>query len=171
MTMQQPITKYILGFLLFTIWGVVAYKVYSKANSNTNIELSIPSIKQNHNAKSSQPFTLLVNYRDPFLDDQIARPKVARQTPPPSHVNRKPQRLIQKEKASAIKAVQFPDIKYKGNIRTKAGRAAALVNIQGAFINWGEGEQYMQMKLEKIYTDSIKIAYKGAAKTIGKHSK
>ncbi|MBK8562385.1 MAG: hypothetical protein IPN76_03325 [Saprospiraceae bacterium] len=62
--------------------------------------------------------------------------------------------------------VAFPAIGYKGNVKLKSGRMAAILSIGGSISNIGVGEKLEEVTLLEIYEDSILVRFQKAEKII-----
>ncbi|MEL6863594.1 MAG: hypothetical protein AAFP19_04205 [Bacteroidota bacterium] len=164
--MKKQSTKYFLGLALFAVWGLVGYRLYTKLYKSNQAYLLPPPIEISDAPATDDSFTLSLDYRDPFLDKKLSRPKAVQVKQVAKKVNVPP-----KPKAKTpIKTVEFPDMQYKGNIALKDGRQVALVSINGEIVNLGLGESYEQVALMEIEQDSIQIGYRGEVMMVAKFS-
>jgi hypothetical protein len=121
---------YVLLPLNLLIWGYMAYKIYAALHEEeapvTETLLPQPKVKPTDNTA----YTLKLNYKDPFLKQEIKPGKRAyaaaiapAQAPPAA----KPKAPVLKDTAPA------PDIKYIGMIENKTnGSMAAMVLVNGS---------------------------------------
>ena len=160
--MENKNVKYLLAFAVLAIWGLLGYRIYQKLNPGN--DFFIPPPQEIFTAVTqTDSFTLLVNYRDPFLGTKLRVPEVPVAHTPPA--TRRASTVIPKP-VSPPQVKPFPQIQYKGLIALKTGRKAALVNIDGKTMNWGWGESYRELTLLNIYEDSIRVRYGKAEKVI-----
>ncbi len=160
--MKPNQTKYLLGIALIAIWGLLGMRVYSKyAKQNHPIQLATTTMTPSVIAEV-QPFQLTgESYRDPFLDDKLKKNRPTVATSARRNISAaKPKRL------KKTKPVLFPAIAYKGHIVLQTGRQAAVLKIGAELVNLGLGNTRAEVRLLKLYPDSIRVAYQGLEKTI-----
>ena len=178
--MEGKKVKYLLGLLLLGVWGILGYRIYQKrnpevytfeANAKAIALESIPEVK---------PFQLDLDYQNPFLKAGIKEVKISRYSKPMATSSNFVSSRRRRVEASSValrkkmevkakpKKVVFPKISYKGNLKLKTGRQAALLSINGKTMNLGRGEQFEGLELVHIYEDSIQLKYESKMKTIEK---
>ena len=110
-------------------------------------------------------FTILANYRDPFLDHSY-RPILQRTGE--DHAMEHKSGLTPKSKpAPEI----IPDIKYFGLIANpKSKRKVGLFKMSKQDLLLKEGESFNDLKITKLFNDSVMITYHKSKKTIKKNS-
>lgn len=164
--MEKQGTKYILGIALVAIWGLLAYRIYQKMNPDNSFFIPPANSFVLEDKTSIDSFKLLVNYRDPFLEDRLQLPQKEKIKPRRQiNVPVPPQQNIEVKKKAPV---QFPEINYKGSIYLKSGRKAALLTIDRQIMNLGLGESYNEIYLMKIHEDSIRLRFSGEERTFMK---
>lgn len=160
--MEQKNTKYLLALALFSIWGLLGFRIYNKMNPPQLHLVDHEIIVDQTNILEKDSFTLLVNYPDPFLTGKLkAKIPVSMAAIPRKAIPQAPRKSLPQKKQKIV----FPKLSYKGNVKLKNGRNAALVNIEGQIMNLGLGEQYKKISLVQIFEDSIQITFNGHPKT------
>lgn len=161
-TMKPNQTKYLLGIALIAIWGLLGMRVYSKYDKqNHPIQLAATSTASIA-ITESQPFQLTeASYRDPFLDNKLKKTKSKSASSGTRNISTSQPKRLKKSKP-----VKFPTIAYKGHIVLKTGRQAAVLKVGAELINLGIGNDFAEVRLLKLYPDSIRVSYQGVEKTI-----
>jgi len=161
--MKIQTTKPFLAIALLGVWGLVGYQLYQKFGPKEDFIPTHHQSYQQTEVQLAESFKLLVNYRDPFLEERLKR-KTAMSSAPLT-VNVAPRKA-----ATPAKKPVFPKVLYKGNIKMDNGREVALVNINGKTVHLAEQEKHQELKMIQIYEDSIKMNFQGVDKVIPKFS-
>lgn len=157
--MKNKKTLYILLPLVAVIWGIIFYRIFSGV-SNKN---DAPGLKQTFFndtsvAVAADTFTLIADYRDPFLgrlpSSEKPQIRVASQ-PRPAPVPLPP--------------TQWPAISYSGLVKNqKSNKLVALVNINNQGSLMAPGQVLNEVTLLKVFKDSIEVQYRGEKKIVRK---
>lgn len=156
--MQQKLLKYLLLAGVAIIWGTVLYRILN--NIDNNPDTSQPLVKKltftDKDSSSYQPYSLLVNYDDPFgADDEIADP-----TTQTDIVIKETNTLLSKKSDAKMK----PDIgfiKYKGIISNSiTKKKAAIISINGKDELARVNKVVNNIKINAIKKDRIQVTYK-----------
>jgi len=100
-------------------------------------------------------FSIVANYRDPFLGRIITEPKLA------------PKKIVTKPKV--VIPVRWPLITYGGMIKNnKSEKVVAIVNINRKSNLMNLGDVVSEVELLEIHSDSIKVKFSGIKKYITK---
>lgn len=168
--MENNKTKYLLGLMLALVWGLVSYRVYDKYFAKKDNTLSVvPTIFEEKAKAKQDSFALLLNYQDPFKYTEIhSEERPVFQTSSFANAYRYPSVPVEVTKPEVKQAASiiFPEIVYKGNIKSKLGRVIALVSIDGSVTNLAVNDAWKEIQMTSIYDDSIKVFYKNTYKTI-----
>ena len=168
--MKNKKSIYLLLPLTLLIWGIIGYRIYQsiKPEDSYAQATSFPTFTALTNDQTPDTFTLINNYRDPFLS--AAPPPV---TKPVAQVHRpasKPQIIKKVEKPKPPKKqpkVRWPKIAYKGSFKNKgSSRQLALVNINQTEHFLGINDTASKVRLLNIWRDSIKVKCQHEYKTI-----
>ena len=144
----------IAGSLL--VWGLVFYKVFSYIGGGDGSTVTnIPSIAAPPVLEKEEEYTLLLNYRDPFLgktETGIEKSNIGS--------------AVKKKKMAKIKEpgkpIDVSFISYAGMITNPSTkRKVALITIKGRQSMVAEVEVLDDVKFIKNYRDSIQISYLG----------
>lgn len=148
--MSKNTKTYILLTLVLVIWGIIGYKVISAFSPDPEPTTAMGPVDfKPKNRVQKDTFSLLADYRDPFLGTwNTARKK--------------------KEQPQARKqSVQFPAIAYTGLVSgTQTKDHIYFVTIGGNQYLMKKGNQQDGVTLISGTSNNIKVAYKGAVKTI-----
>ncbi|MEL6636635.1 MAG: hypothetical protein AAFR05_07780 [Bacteroidota bacterium] len=161
--MDNKNVKYLLALAVCAIWGLLGYRIYQKLQPKSDFFL--PPAPITFVAEGQQDsFTLLVNYRDPFLGGKLRAPEAA-PAAAPSPANTQVSTRIPRP-VNPRQNRPFPQVIYKGLIDLKDGRKVALTTAKSKTFNWETGETFAEMTLLAIYEDSIRIKFQESEKTI-----
>ncbi len=151
------------------VWGYVFFNYFYTSNHNVQNSTYVPI---QINIEELEDFELALDYKDPFLSNNIGKKKNISFAPPKiSTVNvAVPKSMIdmQKDKNEVKnkKPVVFPNITYKGFVDGNHSSKSALVQIDNKSHQWELGKSIMDMRLHEIALDSIRIYKEGTFKTI-----
>ena len=106
-------------------------------------------------------FSLMANYRDPFLGKIATRKVKSNKAPSNPRIRVAPKRPKAK--------TNWPKLAYNGLIKKQASNETlALIQINGKSAIMKIGETLDKVKLLKIYPDSIKVKFEGLTKHVRK---
>jgi hypothetical protein len=161
--MEKNKTKYWLTVAMLGVWGLVAYRFYQRASPNNGVQTPTALPKMSGTAAEKDSFSLLLTYGNPFASSDAPKRTTENNSNAPS-------------KGTAVRTppevkpeppmVAFPAIGYKGNVKLKSGRMAAILSIGGSISNIGVGEKLEEVTLLEIYEDSIRVRFQKAEKII-----
>ena len=161
--MKNKKLTYILIPAVIIIWGAIAFKIIGslkKTDSGSN--LSLQSAMNVKTDTSDIRFTLIADYRDPFLSVQKRTPVVSNTT---TIQQPKPTRSIQRRSIARRSRVRWPAVEYGGVIRNKKSSSlTGLVKINNNDYLMSEGMIIEEIELLKIYEDSIQLKYNDETK-------
>ena len=134
--------------MLVVIWGGIAYQISSFGSSDvtTHSRGNLP-VSRKENTKPDT-FSILANYRDPFLGKPIEE--------------RKPESASKKmPKPVEIKvALPWPKITYGGVIKNqKSSKQLYLVQVNGNDNIIKEGDVVEEVQITKAWKDSIQVVF------------
>lgn len=145
--------NYILLPAVLLIWGGVIYTAidgFSSNDDNFIANQSLPKVEMEE--VTNDTFTLLVNYRDPFL----------RRIYSATNANNLPKQNVKKvkKKIENIPTVNWSFIAYQGRIKNQeTGKHVGMLSINGKDYLINEGESIEEVKLVQLLEDSIKVSY------------
>lgn len=161
MMKDNKYAPYILGPLVFIVWGLVFYKIY-QAVYGGNASYTAPNfgvLPIYETVQKDSGYVLLVDYVDPFLGKSIGRTlSTPRAVEPRSRVSRP---LVVPRAAPTPKppVATFPKIVYQG-YQVMEGDTIALLKINGRFYPIARaGEIYQGVGIQAIYGDSIRLSF------------
>lgn len=149
--MKNKKVTYFLLLAVLLVWGLIFYRAYESVSGDTN---DLPNRQRTVPAPDPytqilDTFTLLANYRDPFLGLM----------PEAKTGNRKQEPRIAAEKSTPT---DWSFISYKGTIHNRKQRKRiAIFSIHGKEVLIPEGGSSEGITFLKNYPDSVKIAFEG----------
>ena len=145
---KQAKTYLLLGFVL-VIWGIIGFKVVGTLSPKLNpVVVSEPIFKTTKPVKKRDTFSLIADYRDPFLGT-LPTPK-------------KPSKPIAKKKP-VVKRM----IVYSGSVsQSSSGNTLYFVSIDGKQHVMSPKEEVDNVKLLGGNAGHIKVRYNGIVETI-----
>ncbi len=150
--MQKKSTTYFLVVMLISVWGIIAYKIFSgTSGKNTAVTNSI-QYKTFDFKHKQDTFSIVANYRDPFLGTLPKRKKY------------KNKRFHTPQKTPVI----WPDITYNGALFPKKAEASFLIDINRKGYLLKRNQSRENVKLIKGNKNYIIVRYKGELKKIEK---
>ena len=152
--MQKKSTTYFLVSVVVIIWGIVSYKIFAGIPEENISRLKTENFTAYNFEKKHETFIIQANYRDPFLGT-LPKTRKKRST---------------KNRFKAPKKVEliWPDIKYKGAIIPKEGKASFMINIDNKGYLIKKNEIKRDIKLIRGNKEYILVKYKGRTKKIEK---
>jgi hypothetical protein len=159
---NKPLT-YLLIVSVAAVWGIIFYRIFSAGNDEE--EIFRPLVKSQFVNESlddysyKDTFTLVLNYRDPFLSTAIyyVEEKVAQVASKPIVFNAAPKRP----------AINWNIIKYTGFISNPSKKSVvAIMSINGKEYMMKEGELVAGVKILRNLKDSVKVSYQNSTRFI-----
>lgn len=154
---------YVLLPLLVIIWGLIFYRIFSSLNSSDE-KYKLQTSKNIFSSKDnavSDTFSIVNNYRDPFLGKTIT-----------ADVNKSV--VVQRIKPAPIESVvkqplEWPAIIYGGMIKNqKSNKQFVLLQINGQANVMKQGDVKNGVELLVIFKDSIQVSFKKEIRIIKK---
>lgn len=153
--MKKQNKTYLLLALVIGVWGIIGFKFFSAVNPSndqiaqvTSDEVFIP--KQ---IKERETFTILANYRDPFLGTVQA-----------------PKKKMIKAKTSASKPKKVTptkSIQYTGFITDKTSKQKIFfVSVDGRQQMMSLNDTFQNVKLIRGSKSDIRVRYEGRTQNI-----
>jgi hypothetical protein len=151
---------YILLPLVAVVWGIIIYRIIKYVGQeNTAIaELTLNEIKFEPEKFQNDTFSILANYRDPFLGSaSIERAN----SHSPSRTTSSPAST-----SSLQPKAKTPTIIFKGIVKNKkSDKTIAVLKINDRTKMLAKGQTVDGIQLLNVSRDSIQVAYNGT-KTI-----
>lgn len=150
--MKKQQKTYLLFLLVIIVWSMIGYRMYKSlyvtketfASENFRDSIFIPE-----KIKEREPYSIEVNYRDPFLGKLSVLKKKKKTT----------KKVIKKE------SVVFPSILYHGVVEG-GGVKSYVISINNRQKMLKLRETIESVKLLRAREDKIFISFKGIRKTI-----
>ena len=170
--MKNKKLVYLLVPLVFAIWGIIGYKIWSSLSDDEDVSpLSKPLTASLPIAEltSDQLPTLKLDYPDPFLDRQIAiaqktsgseRPTLSAEVrPTQSGANFRSVKSLPAAPPAPAQIVIWPALEYRGLIENRQkGTKVAMLTINGTDYLLQEGQRQQDITLSRIYPDSVLLS-------------
>lgn len=155
--MQQKQFKYLLLVGVALIWGTVLYRILNNIDTNLNAPQAVHQklILTDKESISYQPYSLMINYTDPFGgDEEIHIPESSADA-----FKKKSNTYLAKIGGNNVK----PDIdfiKYKGIINNSiTQKKAAIISINGRDELARLNKVVNDIKITGIKKDKIQVTY------------
>ncbi|MBP2832825.1 hypothetical protein J8281_11570 [Aquimarina sp. U1-2] len=168
--MNKKILNRVLLVFLVVIWGIVfqkIFKFFGNSSDQEDLAFKIQPIVPPKNNFSKDTFNMSRISRDPFLGKvsfskrkQVASTKVK---VPPTH------QRTNRSKSKIASVASWPKISYHGYVKgVKSTSELILVRVNNTFKKLHEGEYWEDLKIQKVYRDSIIVKRNKVYKTIYK---
>ena len=148
--------------IIILVWGLVFYQLFSYFFSSPTYAREETKIDINIDAIQVDTFSIVADYRDPFLGKKATSNRVAS-----TYVNRinKTNRISPQPPKSTNKP--WPIIKYKGMIKNNnSEKRVGIVNINGKERLVKEGDILNDLKVVSIAKKSIIVSFQKEQKEI-----
>jgi hypothetical protein len=153
---------YLLIPLTLLIWGLIGIRIAGHLNKPVNpSNVNLKSYNDKPEASVRDMKIIAANYSDPFLD----RPLLSQKS------NFNDVSLSRNKTNNNLKKdnLQWPSIRYGGRIVNKKSKSALyLIQVDGKNQIIKNGEVFNNLKLIKVFPDSIIVKLKNHTKTIAK---
>lgn len=150
--------------IVILVWGIVFYQIFSYffsaptfVTEKTETILNVDEIKQD-------TFSIIANYRDPFLGENssINLPKITTSSKSTSTKTQKPAEPKPLEKP-------WPIITYKGMIKNNnSEKKVCIISIDNKEQLVKEGDDINGVKITMIKKESVQVSFQKEQKTITK---
>jgi hypothetical protein len=153
---------YILIPATVFIWGAIAYTVVKQLHySDQGLEENYLPFTSTKADTVTNEYELQANYRDPFRTGNFQSESSKRSRNTSGNVNNRNTTIQQR-------FIYWPGIEYMGVIMNNK-KQVALLCIEGANLLMQEGEERKQVKVLKIYSDSVQLSFQGQNKVFRKN--
>ncbi|OFZ01407.1 MAG: hypothetical protein A2491_19650 [Bacteroidetes bacterium RIFOXYC12_FULL_35_7] len=178
--MKNKKLRYILLPLVLIVWGLVFYKVYEYVKEDPlpiNEQIKKNSKKTHLNTRDT--ILLVADYRDPFLGKIIHQISFENSNEVTNRIyekksssgGEKENLKIKQENKAITKTNNWPTVIYSGIIiNQKNSKKTALLKINNKEKMVSEGEIIDDMKIEKIYPDSLILKLNDGYRNVLKNS-
>jgi hypothetical protein len=160
---------YILGPILLMVWGLVFYKIY-QAVYNEEEAFDVPQYENLpvfEDQQKEDSYTLLVDYKDPFLGKRFNYSSKENTRPRTTNSNARPKVKIVAPKPAVKKTIQkpFPTVVYQG-FQIMNTDTVALLKINTRFYPVArKGDAFQGVQVNEIYKDSIQVQFENQQQT------
>lgn len=143
------------------VWGSIIYQFMYNTNDFETVETSFTVADKSLKTTAVDTASLLLNYRDPFLEKKMNKPSINLSV---NHSD-----IKNSKKISLPAKPPWPELKYNGSIsNNSANNKMALIKINGKDHILKEGESIEGLSINRIHPDSIVLAFMNTSKTIYK---
>ncbi len=131
------------------LWIFIIMKIYNAYYSDEKTDPVELKTTVNEKLKiESDTFSIVANYRDPFLGETTRKPILSQ----------KPKVPEKKKEEKPI--LPWPTVTYGGMIRNqKTNQQLALITVNGNSEVVGPGTSYKEVEVLKIFKDSVQLAF------------
>ena len=143
--MKKKLTLVLLVVLVLFVWGLIGVRIW-KMTKTQEPPRQVETVRD----KAPQvvtPDTLLLNYRDPFLDKQRVEAK----------------RETVSEVRSVAAEMPMPQLAYKGLVRGKDKKIRAIVEVDGEVKTFAVGEQIQGARVVTIDPEFLRLNWRGTS--------
>ncbi len=146
--MKSKKSLYALLAAVIIIWGVIIYRILANVSFSTDVQQSANTVIETVNEQVQlDSFSILANYRDPFLDKYVKKETKTIKT------------TVSKVKKVIVPKVEKTiqpkyNIRYKGIIANKKSALAVLM-IDGKELLMQKNDKYKDLTVLKIAKDSV----------------
>jgi len=160
--MQNRKAVILLLIVTGVVWGLIVYRIIKtvKGSDTKPIQVNYTPSAIPH-AHDSDTFSLIADYRDPFLDylevpkPVYTAPVAVKAPPPPPKPN-----------------IPFPAVSYLGRVKNHdSQKKVAIMMISKSIRNMSEGDKYNDITLVKLMGDSVQVSFFGEKKIITKSAR
>ena len=168
--MKNKKLSYVLAPVVILVWGLIFYKLFFSTNNGIIVaDKTKKQKKVNEYKAENNNFALLVDYRDPFLSGIEQFEENQDLLNQQEQQNNLQQQIKKTPEPKPQKIVLFPNVQYRGMIKNKTDkRTLAVLVFQGKEKLVSSGESYNDVRVKRIYADSLVIVYESVVKTIYK---
>jgi len=150
--------------IVILVWGFVFYQLFSYFFSSPTYSTQQPELKVNIDEIKKDTFSIVADYRDPFLGKKIkfSSPK----TTTNSHSSTpKTKNNIKNKPADK----PWPAIEYKGMIKNNnSEKRVGIVQVNGREYLVKEGDILQEVKFTVIKKELVSVRFQKEQKTISK---
>ena len=161
--MKNKKTTYFLLPIVLAVWGMIGWKVYAAFGGNEKniVASNLPTEKINP-AETSDTTSLVVNYRDPFLDKAVEK-IIPRQSKSNS------QNIIVKQSVPAMQTSAWPKLAYQGLIKKSVGeKATGFLTVDGKSFFVQAKQDLQDVTIGRLWKDSVEVFFEKEKKIIRK---
>lgn len=149
--MKNKKLSWILLPVVLGIWGAIGWQVYAAMKSDDGVLIDDNTTEADTGTTKAVPdtFTLLLDYRDPFLDKPVINTKS-------TSVNNNA--TAQKKTQPVIVSTQWPAITYSGLVRQpNSDRMVGFLSVGGKTHFVKSGDVIEMISVGRITRDSVEI--------------
>lgn len=165
--MKNKGLTYLLGVAVLAIWGIVFYRIFNAVGpDNDPVRMPVREVADFKEEVAQDSFTLIGNYRDPFLGGMAhggyVRPSVQR---PQVQVKNtvKPAPVVKEQEPP----MDWSFISYHGTISNPSNnKKVLLISVNGRQYMATESETIEGVTIVKNFVDSIQVSYQGKTHSI-----
>lgn len=151
--------------LVGLIWLAVAFRFFGSEKEGDNLShLPSTSFALLDSNLQRESFSLLLDYRDPFLDRPADLGMEKQPVSPPS-VPTSP--ILRLEKIQLPQKIDYPKVSYLGGVKSETD-TRGLVQIDGKILQVKKGEEVQEVSILDLNLDQILVQFKDSSWTVRK---
>ena len=143
--MKKKLALVLLVVLVLFVWGLIGVRIW-KMTKTQEPPRQVETVRDKA-PQAVTPDTLLLNYRDPFLDKQRVEAK----------------RETVSEVRSVAAEMPMPQLAYKGLVRGKDKKIRAIVEVDGEVKTFAVGEQIQGARVVTIDPEFLRLNWRGTS--------
>ncbi|MFC4221171.1 hypothetical protein [Flagellimonas marina] len=150
--MSKNLRTYVLLALVLILWGIIGFKVIGTLSPEPQPEIVVKRTSQDlKSVKKRDTFSLIADYRDPFLGTLPPRKKKTGKRP------------------VAKKEMPKKNIVYSGLVsQTGSGSTLFFISIDGRQYTLSKNEEVDNVRLLRGNEENIRVRYNGITETIAR---
>lgn len=162
--MKNKKAVYILLPMVSIVWGLVLYRIFAKTGNRPDPvpSASLNTVLSKKKVDASDTFSLIANYRDPFLGKL------------PRSIKSQPKKKVQHAGKKRIKKPApipkpWPTIQYGGSIKNqRSNDHVAILKVQEEERMVALKEELKGIRVNQIFKDSVEVVYNNQTRIIHK---
>jgi hypothetical protein len=169
---------YVLLPAVLVIWGLIFQRIWAAVDGTSDeTRRPEPPLRAVTNGPTRQLPKLLLNYADPFRPARTTSPAVVAGGSrvvssffaSERAVSAKGLNLPVAQPPVAVVPVQWPVLKYLGSItNARLNTCVALLTLENGEAMIKAGDSYHNVKVVRIFRDSVQVLFQGQRKTLVK---
>ncbi|MCB0401207.1 MAG: hypothetical protein KDD41_03930 [Flavobacteriales bacterium] len=154
---------YIMLPIILLVWGYVFFQFFSFFSSSPNYAKADSDITVDIDEIQADTFSIVANYRDPFLGDQKIKVTSGHSSQTQKSNKQKPKQV------TPVSEKKWPALQYKGMIKNNQSKArVGILNINGHEQLVKEKQILSDVTVLEINKDFIQLQFQNEKKTLQK---
>lgn len=168
--MKSKNLRIILIISTICIWGVIVFKIISYLKKpDVPVVSKYQQVNKPKKLHEKETFELTAKYQDPFLSKKISAEKSLENNTENKQARKNKKSNIAKRDSEERKEINWPSIKYKGQILNKnTKKLTGMLTINNKEFLVMKDIVFEEIYIDNIYRDSIRLIYQNEVKTFKK---